>query len=548
MKTNKITIYSVLAVFMLTAVFTGLSCKKLTNATDGAKLIIDYNLIKTTIDVSLYDAKTGELIGREGDKNVRITVTGSDKGGIIDATGMQPANQQYSTQRGMLGLAIVPDNQYAPTAMRPVAFNVVASLDGYLATSQHVSISAPGKNFVRINMVDIENPPAGVTVGKQDGVGNVVGGSVLETVTVSTPGSKAVLTLPAGVVLRDADGNPLEGSLNVLMAHFDNTVDEAMAAFPGGAMSNVTRADGTNSDGMFFSAGFVSIEIRDAAGRQAKTIENGTLELVSVVSPLTYNPEAQRNILAGDAVPVWSFDEATGMWTEEDGTTIVSSGGNLQMTAQLAHLSYFNFDWFWTEYCTYGAEFHFELDNPVCDCFPMYGVMKRQSDNAIIKYVYFWVCGSDPVYTFYAPANLPVYIEWDASYSPAITIDPGSQPTYIENLCSSTPVTVILHANIDPQTTTVTADISAYCASQPDVIIRPSFSVWFHKEGDWNWRYASMTNGYAEICGVEIGATYYVFIYYNGSYYYEPFVVTQASYEYINYELPADVCSDVFGL
>ncbi|MDP3462239.1 MAG: hypothetical protein Q8S18_05550 [Bacteroidales bacterium] len=545
MKTRILTTYAILSILLMVTIFTGLSCKKLKDVTDGAKLIVDFNIIETSIDVKLYDAKTGQLIGFDDDKSVTITITGSDKNGVLDATGLQPANNQYLSQKGILGLALNPNSEYTPSSMRTVSFNIVARLEGYLTTSQHVSLSATGKNFVRINMVALDNPPDGVTVLNESGLGNVFNGQLEESVVVTTPGNMAELTIPAGITMKDADGIALSGPLDILLVHFDNTVDEAMSAFPGGLMTNVNLMDGSTADGMFFSAGFVAIEIRDGSGRQAKTFENGTLGLISVVGDNTFNPEAQRNVAAGDVIPLWSYDEETGMWTEEDELIIESNEGSFQISAQLSHLSYFNFDWFWTEYCTYGPEFNFIVNGDVCDCFPLEGVMRRQSDNAVISWLYFWICQDEPVQTFFAPANIPVYIEWFDENNPTITVNAEYQPTMIDNLCQGTPITIYLTAV--PYGTIVTAEVEAYCASDPNFIIRPNFSVYFHKAGDLNLRYAEMVNGYAEICGVEVGATYYIFCYYDGTYYYEPFTVTQTSYEYINFELPAEVCSEVFG-
>lgn len=546
MKNRNFSIYSIITVLLIGIVFTGLSCKKLSDLTEGAQLIVDFSLIETSIDVRIFDAATGEMIGQNDDRTVTITITGTDKDGVVDATGLQPANQQYSAQKGILGLGLNPTMQYTPSQMRRVSFNVVAHADGYLSTSQHVSISATGKNFVRINMVALDNPPEGVTIVRDESIGNLVGGQLEEPLLITTPGGKAELTIPAGVVMKDADGALLQGNLDVLLVHFDNTVEEALAAFPGGLMTNATLLNGSSSDGMFFSAGFVAIEIKDANDRQAKTFEGGTLGLVSEVSPETYNPFAQRNVAAGDEVPFWSYDENTGSWTEEGIYSVVDNGGVLEITAEISHLSYFNFDWFWTEFCFYGVDFEFVVQGEICDCFPLQGIMRRQSDNAYIAWVEMWVCQDEPVHTFYAPANMPVYIEWLDNLNPTISVDAQYQPTYIEDLCEDNTVTIYLTAI--QYGTTVTAEVEVYCPSDPDFIIRPNFGVWYHKSGETNWRYAEMVNGYAEICGVEIGATYYLFAYFDGNYYYEPFTVTETNYEYVGFELPAEVCDEVFGM
>jgi len=522
------------------------SCNKLENVADGAKLIIDYNLIETTVDVQLYDAATGDLIGRDGDASVKVKITGPDKDGVMDITGVQNNDMLYYSQRGMLGLALIPEAAYTPSETRPIVFNIVTDLSGYLSTSQKITVVSEGRNQYRINMVRLDNPPQGVTVNRETGVATAIDGRIQDPATVSTPTGKAKIEIPADIVMRDAGGNPLSGSINVDIVHFDNTSDEALAAFPGGLMPTVTRSDGSVADGMFYSAGFLAIEITDASGRHAATFEEGTVRMEAVVSPETYNPETNGAVAAGDIVPVWSYNENTGEWKEEGVSTMQNIDGQLIADFELTHLSYYNFDWFYGEYCYQGAAFQFVADNPISGCYVMGGTMYRQSDNAYLMGIYMWVCPGEPVYTSYAPSGIPVKIVWNESNYPNITIAPSSQPTLISDLCAGGPIQINILNNTS-NTTTVTIDVEAYCASQPNVIIRPSFSAWYRPISNWNWNPVAMENGYAEIMGVEIGGTYIVGIYYDNQWYETEVVVTDDEYTYVGIDLPADVCNEVFG-
>lgn len=531
---------------LLLSLFLISSCDKLEDIGDGAKLIIDYNLIETTVDVQLYDAATGELIGRDGDASVKVKITGPDKEGVMDITGLQNTDMQYASQRGMLGLALIPEAAYTPSESRPVVFNIVTEMSGYLTTSQKITVVSEGRNQFRINMVRLDNPPRGVTVKRETGVTTAIDGRIQDPAAVSTPTGKATIEIPADIVMRDSGGNPLSGSINVDVVHFDNTSDEALAAFPGGLMPTVTRTDGSVADGMFYSAGFLAIEITDASGRHATTFENGTVRMEAVVSPETFNPETNEPVAAGDIVPVWSYDENTGEWTEEGVSTMQNVNGQLVADFELTHLSYYNFDWFYGAYCYQGAAFQFVADNPISGCYVMEGAMYRQDDNAFLMYIYMWVCPDEPVYTSYAPSGIPVKIVWNESNYPNITIAPSSQPTLISDLCGGGPIQVAVLNNTS-NTTTVTIDVEAYCANEPDVIIRPSFSAWYRPISNWNWNPVTMENGYAEIMGVEIGNTYIVGIYYDNQWFETEVVVTAGEYTYVGIDLPADVCSEVFG-
>jgi hypothetical protein len=131
MKTHSILSYSAI-ILLLAGLMINSSCNKLKDAADGAKLIIDYNLIETTIDVQFYDAATGELIGRNGDVSVNALITGRDSDGVMDITGLQHPSMQYASQRGMLGLALMPNPSFTPSLNKPVSFNIVGNVPGYL--------------------------------------------------------------------------------------------------------------------------------------------------------------------------------------------------------------------------------------------------------------------------------------------------------------------------------------------------------------------------------------------------------------------------------
>ena len=539
---KKITLFAFLAISVLVS---DSGCNKFQNIGDGVKLIIDYNLIKTTVDLQLVDASTNQLVGFDGSVSVTTKITGDDKDGVIDITGVRNPNYEYKSQMGFVSLAILPEAAFLPSNENPISFNVVVQHDGYLSTSQHIVIASEGRNFVPIKMVKIDTPPNGVVVIVTPGATTTdTEGRVENPVIVETPAGRSQLEIPEGLIVLDSAGVPLQGNLNVTLVHFDNTEQEALEAFPGGLSGNVTRLDGSAEDGMFYSAGFVAIEISDDQGRKAATFENGTLALISEINGDTYNPETQANVVAGDQVPLWSYDEYTGRWTEEDNLVIIGSNGTMQVLAQLTHLSYYNFDWFYGgQNCYTGSTFIFTADAPLCDCVMLSGVMYRQSDNTFMKYVYMWVCGTDPVYTYYAPAGVPVYIVWDNNYS-NFTVNPANNPTYITDLCSTDPVNIGLVVN--NTSTTIYINVEVYCPDNPDAIIRPSFGAYFRPIDSYNWRWAEMVTGNAEICDVILGQTYVVGIYYDGEWYETEVLIDQTSYNYIGYEIPADVCAEIF--
>lgn len=521
------------------------SCQKAMDAAEGGKLIVNFDLIETVIDIQLVDGNTGELIGREGDKYVDILITGPDRQGVVDITGYQPANFTFSSHHGFVALGLVPDAAYAPSPDNPVVFNVVASTNGYIKTAQTISLTTTGRSLLKIDMVSTAHPPQGVDIVEENDLVQLVNGTVQNSVQVHTPDGKAQLEIPEGIMMYDAGGTPLSGFISVSVAHFDNTVEEAMAAFPGGMVTGVNLQDGSADEGMFYSAGLLAIEITDANGRHAATFENGSLLVTAAVGDQTYNPETGSTVAAGDEIPVWSYNENTGQWTEEGVASIVSNRSGFEVSTEISHLSYYNFDWFVGNVCYQAATFIFTANVPICDCFTMSGIMRRQVDNAFVQYVYMWVCDGEPVYTSYAPQGIPVFIEWDEHAYTGVQVAAAHQPTFIPDLCTTVPIEIDLVTT--GATDVLEIEVEVYCAANPNVIIRPTFSVWYCLSGTYNWRLASMTNGEATICDIQIGADYDIGIYYQNNWYQTTVTVDQSSYQLIDFELPADVCSAVFG-
>ena len=535
---KKITLFAFLAISVLVS---DSGCNKFQNIGDGVKLIIDYNLIKTTVDLQLVDASTNQLVGFDGSVSVITKITGEDKEAVIDISGVRDPNYEYPSVNGFVTLALMPEASYLPSNENPISFNVVVQHDGYLATSQQIVFTAEGKRFVSIKMIKIDTPPNGVVIVETPAATTTdTEGKVDSTVVIETPTSSSQLEIPEGIIVLDSTGVPLQGNMNVTMVHFDITEQEALEAFPGGLTGNVTHLDGSTEDGMFYSAGFVAIEIYDDQGNKATTFENQTLTITSEIQSDTYNPETQANVAAGDQIPLWSYDENAGRWTEEGTLEITDSTGSLQVVAQLTHLSYYNFGWFGDgPVCNTGVSFVFTPNGTLCDGYILSGNVYRQSDNTFLQTFSFWVSGNEPITLNNAPSGIPVYINW-IDNNPNFTVNPADNPTLINDLCSTDQVNIGL--NVNNNTASLHMEVTLICPNDPTREINPSFGAYFRPIDSWDWRYAELINGISDICGVVLNQTYIVSVTYDGTTYEREVFVGNESTQYITIELPADMC------
>lgn len=533
---------SIVIVFVLTlGLVTGLDSCKLKSPVDGVKLIVNYDLIKTFINIQFADATTGELIGQSSDAQVKVVISGPNADAVLDNTGI--SKDEFYSINGFMGLSLNPNSEYVPTASNPIRFTVVATLNGYVSTSKTITIGKEGTYNEFIVMTDISNPPDGVVVKEENDIGDLQDGVVQEEISVKTQNGEASITIPSGTVIKDANGNTLSGSLDILLIYFSNLEDASLAAFPGGLMTSVNQNGGTE-DGAFFSAGFLAIEITDQSGIEAEIFEENTVELGMGIDGRTYNPETTQQIAEGDELPLYSYEPETGEWTFEQNVNIEAGArSDFEVTAQISHLSYWNFDWFWGDFCFEGIKLLFVGDYGGCNCTQQVGIMRKSADDTFFTYMYLMACEGEYIQTYYLPANMPVYIEWVNQSCSNIVVE--EDITLIDNLCAPDILEISLTA-YNANTTTVTVDVMGRCASHPDVEIRPTYGAWFRPVDDYCWRWAFMYDGHVEICDVEIGKEYLICTYFDGQWYEHTELVTQDTYIFWEIDLPVDFCETIF--
>lgn len=544
MKTKSNTIWVALIALLL---FVPTSCKKITNPLDNLKLIIDYNLIKTTVDFHIKDAATGQFLGSEASNNALVIISGRDAQGIVDPIGGRLKDNTIKVNRGLASVGISPAPAYTPSENKPVQFSIVVMSPGYLTTTKQISITKTGRHFIEVVLVRLTNTPNGVTATQQNGAATLQNGAVTTGATIVVPGAGTSLSIPQGLVMKDANGNLLQGEINITMVHFDPTEPQAINAFPGGLLPIVKRSNGSVQAGMFYTAGFVAIEITDQNGRVASTFQNGTLGLVTEINSQIYNPNNGGSVAAGNTVGIWSLNEGNGQWQEEGSATIFSEDGKLKASANLSHLSYYAFNWFYANLCEQGRPFVFNISPSLSGSFLIQANIYRQADNVLLTRALMWVSNGQPAYMTGMPTNTPIRIEWDTENSPFLSVSPESQNMLLDQLCGSTPAQVNLVVNNNNQYTTITFQVSVFCANQPELVIYPSFTAYCQLASGGPVIPIEMVQGSATVSGITLGEVYTVWVIYEGKEYSAQATPTQSSYSLIDFEIPTEVCSEVFG-
>jgi len=517
-----------IAAFTLIVLMAGPSCQKFNLNTDDLDMKINLDVIKTSITIQFRDANTDELVGMENGQQVAISIFGPDSQWVVNTSGERKA--YYFSAAGFAKVGLDPYNA-KPTPADPVKFTVVAELGGFLATSLPVNLMAEGTHDFVIKMVQIASPPDGVDISVKDNVTTASNGRLSNDLIVTTDNSDVKVTLPSGTEMTDINGNKLQGDLDVVVAHFNPTEEEALSAFPGGLDVDVTTQSGSQANGVFVSAGFVAIEITDASGRKASNFTNGQLNLNAPIDPGVINPETGLPVQAGDQIPLWSYNTKTGQWAYETTVTSFATPSGLRTEAQLSHLSYWNLDWleaacafvelFFTSsdqtktgeggwgygiyfYATLAGSNQFRTDGYFSG-YPEPTGTRTENNTEVLQSV---PLNRQVTITFYYPDgttplwNLPAPITYD--------------------LCASSPIEIPLTPNPDAtggggnQTLTISFDITIECIDNPGIAVTPNdVLLRYRQKGSSSWSFVTASLGKFIVAGLIPGKVYEVQALYN---------------------------------
>ncbi len=486
------------------------------NPTENLDIIADQGIppVSATISLDFKDAASQLQISNT---NVTIKINGTTPVDISDGS---PMTGQLKSFKGMFVFSLLENISF------PIEFVVVAEAPGYIATSLPITISKKAAYSFTINMVNLSNLPEGVASNSANGSANSSG--ILQsdlTVEVTEPNTSAnaSLALNSGTKITDANGNPLQGSLKAEVVYFNNQNQEALRSFPGGFMTNVADS----GKGLFYTGGFASFDITDGSGRRAKNFDQPA-KVVIQAPKNTKLPNTSTSLISGRKIPVFSYNPESGQWREEAQATLVEDGnGNFNAEFEADHLSWWNLDWFYGDYCYEGIKINVKgnFSNLTLQA-------KRVSDGS-----YFWYSGyvtaSDPTVTILnAPRNVPVVIEAVSCGSVVGTVT-------VNDLCAAE---VDLTVNDPTAPENIYVKISGYCPDEENLKIRPTIPIWIFDNCAGGWRYAGyMINGEISVSGIVLGNTYTIGVWYNNQWAQTDVTITQTAYIY-DIEIPASYC------
>lgn len=143
--------------------------------------------------------------------------------------------------------------------------------------------------------------------------------------------AKMKVSLEQDGYVTDATGKAFFGEVNAEMVYLDPNNENFADMMPGGDLAAV-RTDG--SEAQLVSYGMTAINLTDNNGNKLQ-LKDGQPATLSFPIPegMTENPPS--------TIPLWSFNESTGLWEEEGEATLV---GDVYV-GQVHHFSWWNLDY-----------------------------------------------------------------------------------------------------------------------------------------------------------------------------------------------------------
>ena len=516
MKNKKISLILLSLSFILTLILTSCDIK---NPVDGIELRVKTVARTNVVSFSIYDAATQNLIQSN---TATVTFEGVNADKVISLTNQPITN--LTTTTGIANFAVA-DN-VIPTPEKPLKLTAVVTVDGYVSSSAKIFITSPGASAHSISLANYSAPPVGVASKETSGLTNSSTGATTSIVANSgvenNTGASATITIPAGTILKDKNGTALSGEVKTRVTYFNPKDEESLNSFPGGFAVEAGGASGS-----FVTAGFTAIDM-SAGGTKVENFGSRVDVEIDIPSNLL-NSETGNNLAPGDKIPLWSYDEETGLWTKELEVTVPSAlakstnGKNVyRVSTQINHLSYWNLDWF-QDACYDGISI-----NVTGGCFPNLKIKaKRISDGAYFYRGY--VYGNDRIVHLYnAPRNVPVMVElWDNSVYPNVKLE----EMQIDDLCGTDIDFPITKTN---GMTEVSAQITAICHNSDGTIksrFYPSnYSIYVRHSSNYNWSYiGQVINGEIAAC-FKLGDEYVFGAYIDGKWLEHKTVIDKSNY------------------
>ncbi len=246
------------------------------------------------------------------DNNIKSPVTATLQGNILDESGQPAAGVQIS-----VGLKNTVTNssgyfRIVDASLDKNASLVIAEKQGYFKAFRTFNATS-GVNQVVIKLI------------KKDMAGTIDAESGGE-ITLS---NGAKISLPAKGVIKESNGAPYTGGINVYTSYINPKSPDINQTIPGSFMAN----DKNNKRVSLISYGMVAVVLESTSGEKLQIAKDSKAKL-TIPIPSSLQSSAPT------VISLWYIDEQTGLWKEEG--TAAKNGANYE--GEVKHFSFWNAD------------------------------------------------------------------------------------------------------------------------------------------------------------------------------------------------------------
>jgi hypothetical protein len=389
-------------------VFIHYGCKKI--VTDDLSINVSTDVFNAPTLIVFENAKEGAT---NQPKDFTITITGQDNEKITTSE----ASTNFTVRDGWIAIQLVKG--VVASESKPIRFMINADIPGFEYVQREVSIVSNDENKIVIKVIENGNLPTGVIEKKVDII--LSSGKFQNNEQIVTPIGNGVnesvkIDFEEGTTMEDAQGNLLKGTnLEANVRYYDNS-DQSISVFPGGLNpQKVKDENGNEIEGgvNFFTAGLVDIDLK-IDGKIVKNFSK-PVSAEMMLSPNLDNFATGEKVKVGDTIPLWSYDEASGVWSKEGVANVFQSenGTGLVAKFKLEHLSPWNMDWFWNpwwqNFLTNFSYLNVRINAPWAN-YNNYLVTTRTANGNYLSGNYAWMYNGTSFSGWYS-RNIPQYLE-----------------------------------------------------------------------------------------------------------------------------------------
>lgn len=238
-----------------------------------------------------------------------------------------------STQRNFHGLVLSTDGSPVSGATVTIGTSTVQTNSKGLFVIKNAD--------VKENFAYVKTTKAGFVNGSRTMVptsgSNKINIMMIPATNTSTiaSGATATVSLPNGTKVKfdgsfkDASGNAYSGNVNVAMFHLKPSDQYLNELMPGSLLATNTAGNARIME----TFGMLHVQLTGASGQNLQIASGHTAEMTVAI-------DATQTSVAPATLPLWTFNETTGIWQEEGFVTKV--GNNY--VGNVSHFSWWNCD------------------------------------------------------------------------------------------------------------------------------------------------------------------------------------------------------------